>query len=188
MDKKSYLKELAYHLRSMPTAEKKRVLADVTDQFNIAAIDGKDEQAFILELGPADQLVSNYVASSEHPLTNETDNNETVSYQTESKTINLGRLLIILIVNAIFIIGPVVGFYGVLIGGWALIATGFLSPVIWGFSLLWRTPVLLLTELSWLLVIMGATLIASSLWYLLSKGTVILTKKYIQILSEWVKG
>ncbi|GEM01367.1 hypothetical protein [Halolactibacillus halophilus] len=53
---------------------------------------------------------------------------------------------------------------------------------------MWRTPALLLTELSWLLIVIGTTLIASSLWYLLSKGSVMLIKKYSQVLSDWVKG
>lgn len=188
MDRRSYIKELAYHLRSLPAADKQRILADIEDQFNIAAIDEKDEQTLILELGPPEQIISQYVSPAEGPVKNETEMNETYAYQPETKTTHLGRLLLVLIVNVIFVIGPVLGFFGVLIGGWALIATGFLSPVIWAFSLLWRTPVLLLTELSWLFVIIGTTLIASSLWYLLSKGSVMLIKKYSQVLSDWVKG
>ncbi len=187
MDKRSYLKELTYHLRALPNADKQRILADINDQFNLAAIDGKDEQAFILELGPPDQIAAHYTPT-ESPAMNETEHEGGYSYQSEPKTTHLGRLLIVLIVNVIFVIGPVFGFFGVLIGGWALIATGFLSPVIWVFALLWRTPALLLTELSWLFVIIGTTLVASSLWYLLSKGSVMLIKKYSQILSDWVKG
>lgn len=188
MDKKSYVKELTYHLRSLPAAEKQRILADIEDQFNIGAIDGKDEQTLILELGPPDQVASQYATITESSPVNESEQDAFYSYQSEPKTTHLGRLLIVIIVNILFIVGPVFGFYGVLMGGWALIATGFLSPVIWGFSLLWRTPALLLTELSWLFVIIGATLVVSSLWYLLSKGMVMLTKKYSQVLSEWVKG
>ena len=188
MDRRSYIKELTYHLRSLPRTEKARILDDVNDQFNIAAIDKKDEQTLILELGPPEQIIRQYVSPAEDPVMNETEMDETYAYQPEQKTTHLGRLLLVLIVNVIFVIGPVFGFFGVLIGGWALIATGFLSPVIWGLSLLWRTPVLLLTELSWLLIVIGTTLIASSLWYLLSKGSVKLIKKYSQVLSNWVKG
>jgi uncharacterized membrane protein len=186
MDKRSYVKELAYYLRSLPRADKQRILADIDDQFNIGAIDGKDEQTLILELGPPEQIAGHYVSRAESSFMNETEQDAFYSYQ--PKTTHLGRLLLVLIINVIFVIGPVFGFFGVLIGGWALIATGFLSPVIWGFSLLWRTPALLLTELSWLLVIVGTTLVASSLWYLLSKGSIMLIKKYSQILSDWVKG
>lgn len=188
MDKRSYVKELTYHLRSLPVAEKQRILADIDDQFNIGAIDGKDEQTLILELGPPDEVASQYTTITESPPVNESEQDPLYSYQSEPKTTHLGRLLVVLIVNILFIVGPVFGFLGVLIGGWALIATGFLSSVIWAFSLLWRTPALLLTELSWLLVIIGTTLVALSLWYLLSKGTVMLIKKYSQVLSDWVKG
>lgn len=190
MDKKSYLQELTYHLRSLPTREQRLILADIEDQFKIGAIDGKDEQTLILELGPPERIAANYVTPSDGPTSAEPFERESdVDFGTgQQQRVNLGRLLVVILVNVIFIIGPVIGFYGLLIGGWALIATGLMSPVIWLASLFFRAPVALVTEGSWLAIGFGIALIASALWYLLTKVAASMTRKYIELLSNWVKG
>lgn len=186
MDKKSYLKELQYHIRALPMREQKLILENIEDRFKIGALEGKDNQTLILEFGPPDQIASHYSMPIQEDHQEATFRDSV--YDSPRQTTHMGRLIVVIILNVLFIIGPVIGFYGFLFGGWALIVTSLFSPVIWLASLFWRSPVELLSEGSLIAVITGTALIASSLWYQLSKGTIYLTKKYIHVITQWVKG
>jgi len=118
MNRDTFLSELKYALGRMQESEKREVLADYEEHFRMGIAEGKSEEQIAASLGNPRLLGKSYAIDA---LLEEPKGGGGVSAVSVLRalfaSISLGFF------NLIFILGPLLGLVGVLIGLWAAAAS-----------------------------------------------------------------
>lgn len=184
MDKKRFIRELAYHLRVLPEPERAEIIGDYQDRFEIGAMDGKEDQEIILELDPPKEIAEKEIAdrSSSDTVTS----GKQVTYY--PRKTNWALAIILIVFNLIFVTGPAAAIIGVLMGGWG-ISFGFTAaPLFWVASLFWRIPDQVMGEFFMLLTMAGIGILVGVGMLYLSKVVILVIKKYVNWMAQLVRG
>lgn len=186
MDKKRYLRELAYHLRTLPSQERTTILETYEDHFKIGAIDGKNDQDIVLELGQPKAI-----AEKELAIRYDSDlsgSSKTEEPTTNTKSPNVAIIILLLLFNLIFVLGPAFGLFGILIGGWAVSIAFISSPILWSVSFIWGIPQHVLSELSILLILFGIGIFVGIAMYYATRFSFQIGKKYFNWMNQLARG
>lgn len=134
MNKNEYLGSLKMLLAGLPEEEVKDILYDYEEHFRIGTEEGKTEEEIALELGDVRDTARMY--KSDIPIQ--------ASLSSTPPSDNVPRAILLTIAlgffNLIFILGPFLGFAGVLIGFWGA-AAGIAIGGIVSFILILLAPV-----------------------------------------------
>lgn len=173
MNKKDFLKELAYHLRKIPQHDRKEILTDFEEHFLLGLTDDKSEEEVADELGSPRTIARDLLADyQEKPV------------ELETPSTNISRAVIatigLILVNLIFVLGPVTGIFGVYVS-FAVVGIVFaLSPLAWIFSIVIGQAADLLGEFFIVLTL-------CSFGVLLSIGMIYVGKFFYRILVRYIK-
>lgn len=134
MNKNEYLGTLKMLLAGLPEEEIKDILYDYEEHFRIGTEEGKAEEEIAVELGNVRDTARMY--KSDIPIQ--------ASFSSTPPSDNIPRAILLSIAlgffNLIFILGPFLGFVGVLIGFWGA-AAGISIGGICSFILILLAPV-----------------------------------------------
>jgi len=125
MTKREYLGRLDQLLQNLPTEERKEILYDYEEHFNMAMESGKSEEEVIQGLGPAEFIAKQYKAAQTIRRA-EVDRTPRNMVQAVLSIIGLGFF------NLVIVLGPFLALCGIFM---ALFATG-IALVVSGFALI----------------------------------------------------
>lgn len=170
MNKKQFLTELNRLLQSLPDSDRKDILNDYESHIDSAIEIGKTEEEAVADLGSPRTIADDLGAFV-------TDDRPTSSKETDPDvSLNIFAFLGMLLLNLIFILGPVVGIAGGFIGLYAASIACLVSPLGFIFNLFTLdSPI----PLAFFFV-----LAVFSFGYLLLTATNSLAKGFIRIL-QW---
>ncbi|CQR46094.1 hypothetical protein BN1058_00341 [Paraliobacillus sp. PM-2] len=190
MDKKSFMNELAYHLRELSSHDRNDILQDYEDQFKIAEIEGKDEQSIILELGTprviaqkrlADLNISHFDQENRYPA-------EPSSNPSRSPIRSFVFALILIVFNIVIVLGPAVALVAVWISVWAVAMAFSLSPIGWVLSLFWRPISSILPEFFIVLTLTSIGVLLAIVMIYVTKILFFAVKGYLKWNIDVIRG
>ncbi|GAA5415923.1 hypothetical protein Pryu01_00955 [Paraliobacillus ryukyuensis] len=180
MDKRTFMRELTYHLRELPNEERTAILQDYEDHFKIAEIEGKDEQSLILELGTPRRIAEERLTA--YQFTQKDSKQSTPKQLPKKSNHPIHSLLlafILIIFNVVIVLAPAAAVFGIWLSGWG-VALGFsLAPIAWIISFFYRT-INIIPEFFVILTI-------TSLGVLLGIGMIYVTKALFVALKAYLK-
>lgn len=190
MDKRHFMRELTYHLRELPSKERSAILQDYEDHFKIAEIDGKDEQSVILELGTPRQIAQARLVDMEISDLNKQEAAPSPAPITSNRRPgrSFSLLVLLILLNVIFVLGPAVAIFGVWIGLWGIAVAFVLSPIAWLVSLLWSPLSSLFPDIFIMLTMVGSGLLLAIVMVYVSRGLTFISKRYITWHIHVIKG
>ena len=201
MNKSKFLETLDKLLSSLPYHERREIMYDYEEHFKEAEKDGILEDDIIRALGSPEKIAKEYLPSlpviinnKEHPIP---PKNITKKGNGTGEIVILTTLTLLL--NAIFILGPYLGLWGVIIGfiitGFALIFAGFVLLISALFAVplsVIHVPIIFLQHpilmicLSIALICIGGLILIG--FYYMTKLTCKLTYKYVKWLIRVIRG
>ena len=136
MNKKDFLDLLKVSLNGLPTAEVNDILRDQEEFIREAISAGRTEEEVLKSLGSPIELARNLKA--EIKIEKAQDENNFID-KLKSLLGAIGAVLVLAPFNLIFVLGPMLALFGLLIGGWAtaLSLTGvfiFFIVLFFGFA------------------------------------------------------
>ncbi|MBU5593914.1 DUF1700 domain-containing protein [Amphibacillus sp. MSJ-3] len=166
MNKKRYLQELDYHLRSLPDEVRHDIIEMYHDQFKIAELEGRSEQDAILSLGRAKANAEKELAlyadqfeldqSFKHDSFEEDWGDQSIK-QTKHK-VNVFALIMLILFNLTIVLFPALAIFLIGLTFWFLSIVLMMTPLfafwhggLWSFPELY--PVLAVCGLGILLFV-----------------------------------
>ena len=186
MNQKRYLQELAYYLRSLPSDVQKQIIDHYRDQF-----DGeRSEEDTILLLGRPKANAEKELAIYADQI--EPDREEVVVVNQDQPTssarqdqpINYLLLIILIIVNLMFVLGPAIGIFFAGIGIWISSIVLMATPLI----AFWYDGALIFPEFYPILAAVGLGILLFVAMHYLSKLASRLTRAYFDAMNRMVRG
>jgi uncharacterized membrane protein len=180
MTKQEFMNELERLIQAVP--DKKEVLYDYEEHFQIGSDDGKTEEEIAESLGSPKSIAKELLA--EYHI-NQAKENQTAGNITRAviASLSLGFF------NLVFVLGPFLGIVGVLIGLYVTTAALILTP----FGILFGNMFFGQSE-DWLLAIFMmmasggvGVLMAVGMIYL-TRGMYLITVKYLQFNLKIIRG
>lgn len=173
MNKHEFLNELSRQLNSVPEHERRDMLYDFEEHFELAKESGKTEEEIAESLGNpkviAKDLLAEYLVSQA-----ESDQSVKSMFHAVLATISLSFF------NIIFLLGPIVAIIGVYLSLSLMAIVLTLSPIVLIFSLIFEGPSNFLIEFF-------MTVILCSLGVLMSIGMIYVGKFLYQMILKYVK-
>lgn len=219
MNKQTYLAKLESLLSSLPGDERAEIMYDYDEHFMNGLADGKTEEEIIAALGSPERIASLYVilndmegnktrSDKSSTQTNEQSNQDTLKigkpnpyYDQSSKPFDNGVrknsagasvivFIALLFFNLVFLLGPYIGGWGVIIGFLAtsigLIVSG-IALIIASFA---QTVAFVTVPISWLshpALTLGISAIVLSLGCLFAIGTFYMIKGYVWLTAKYIR-
>jgi len=176
MKKKDFIKELKENLKRLEAEELKEIISDYEEHFDIGIEEGREEHEISKALGKPKTIAKQIVA---HHYVKKAKTNKTPSNIIRAILAVLGLSFF----NLIFVLGPVLGIFGGLLGlavtGITLTLVGIIAPI-----------AVLLGILEMGTVLTGGMLILiamASAGILISIGTYYLTKLFVKLILMYLK-
>jgi len=123
MTKEQFMRDLDKRLSAMPKAEREDILQDYQEHFQFGAEAGKSDAQIIAGLGYPNQIARELLA----------DFRIEQAVKSSSGT-NLLRAIFAVgglgFLNLVFVLGPAMGIFGVLVGLWGTVLAFVVSPVL----------------------------------------------------------
>lgn len=192
MNKKRYLQELAYYLRSLPKEVRDDIIEMYDDQFKIAELEGRSEEDTILLMGRAKANAEKELAihadqfDFDQPDKFE-DPEEQLYRQSKSTTnqkTNIPVLIMLIFVNLIFVLGPALGILFAGVALWVSSIVMMATPLI----ALWQGLLFSVPEFYPVLAAFGLGVLLFVAMHYLSKLVNRLIQAYFNGMSRLVKG
>lgn len=188
MNQKRYLQELAYYLRSLPSDVQKQIIDHYRDQFD----EGRSEEDTILLLGRpkanAEKELAIYAdqiePDREEVVVVNRDQSTGSARQDQDQPINYLLLIILIIVNLMFVLGPAIGIFFVGIGIWISSIVLMATPLI----AFWYDGALIFPEFYPILAAVGLGILLFVAMHYLSKLASRLTRAYFDAMNRMVRG
>ncbi|SCY31392.1 HAAS signaling domain-containing protein [Alkaliphilus peptidifermentans] len=123
MNREEFLKKLSEGLNKLPDKEKKDIIYDYEEHFDIALQEGKNQEEVSVSLGDPNVIAREFSVSY---IINRAEENRSTGniFRAVFATVSLGFF------NLIFVLGPFIGLIGVLIGLFAASAALTISGVL----------------------------------------------------------
>ncbi|WP_017471099.1 HAAS signaling domain-containing protein [Amphibacillus jilinensis] len=182
MEQKRYLQELNYHLRRLPKSVREDIIEMYQDQFKIAELEGQPVQDVILTLGRPKAVAEKELALHADQIDKEQEQPNAMN-QSRTKT-NIPVLIMLIIFNLIFVLGPAVAVAGVIFSFWLVAIVLMATPL---FAL-WGDVLFSLPEAFFVLMLFGlGTLLFVAMHYV-AKFMSWLTRGYFRTMNRFVRG
>lgn len=181
MTEQQFLLALEKELKKIPKVDRDDILQDFQEHFAIGIAEGKDEQQIVASLGSPQQIAKEMMATSEF--------DQTKSDMTSGNMIRVILISIgVIFFNLVVVFGPYIAIVSLIFSGW-LVGISFIStPVILMINILLYPGSFILFEFFLTIALSGLGIFITMGMYLLTKGIVYGTKKYVQFNSNLVKG
>ena len=115
-EKEAFIKELHGLLREIPKKERDEIIYDIKEHFHQGLSEGKTEEQVSVELGSPKLIAKELLV-------------EYQSTQDNRKGFSLLRAIGLGFFNLIFILGPALAIFGVVLAGWVVAITFMVSPL-----------------------------------------------------------
>ncbi|SEO21852.1 Uncharacterized membrane protein [Amphibacillus marinus] len=189
MNQKRFLQELAYYLRQLPKPVREDIMETYRDQFKIGEIEGRSEEDICLLLGRPQAVAEKELAIHADQLNYRQEEPDADDFSMgaehpRQKQTNVGLLIGVIIFNLIFVVGPAVGIGFTIIGFWIASIVLMATPL---FGI-WQTYLYTFPHIFILIATFGLGLLWSVGNYYLTKLSVWLTGRYINLMGRIVKG
>jgi uncharacterized membrane protein len=181
MNKQQFLQELNHGLKGIPEVERADIIRDYEEYFHAGLESGKTEADMITGLGSVKQIAKELSASYHIESVREKPN-----------VANMVRAVIALIsltlFNVIFVLGPLLGLFGILIGCWGVVLGMVFAPIWTGLQD--ADVVEMMGWFPWFgsIAICGAGILLGLVLFYLSKWLGKGVVKYMQFNLSIVKG
>ncbi len=173
MEKSKFILKLEALLKKVPEHDRKEMLYDFEEHFQIGFADGRTEDEIAAELGDPNVIARDLLA--EYRLTRaESDQSIPNMFNAIIATISLSFF------NLVFILGPVIGILGVYIGLCAAALVMMLSPLAIIGSIIFN-------GFHGLLLLIFASMITCSLGVLLSIGMIYVGKFLYRLILKYIR-
>ena len=189
MNQKRYLQELAYYLRSLPNDVQDQIIDYYRDQFVQAKGEGRSEEDTALLLGRpkanAEKELAIYadqIGRDVDPVNRREPDESAEHYRDEP--INYALLIILVVVNVMFVLGPALGFFFAGLGLWFSSVVLMAAPLI-AFLL---DGSLGFPEFYPVLAMIGLGILLFVAMHYLSKLATRLTRAYFDAMNRMVRG
>jgi len=203
MNKNRYLQELAYYLRSLPKNAQDELLAYYRNQFEQGEKEGRSEEDTALLLGrpkanAEKELAIHAEQRKKENMSSETHKNHDQgveqehfnqkqnqgSNQSSSQSINYAMLILLIVVNVVFVLGPAVGLFFGGLGLWFSSIVLMATPMI----AFWTEGMLSFPTFYPILAAVGLGILMFVGMYYLSQLAFRLTKAYFNAMDRMVRG
>ncbi|MRH44054.1 DUF1700 domain-containing protein [Aquibacillus halophilus] len=193
MNKKYFINELNYHLRKIPHLDRKSIIQDFNERFDVGLIDFKTEEEIAAELGApkfiASEILEGYQNTSEG---NRPDDNNRNNQKEKDQPINVSRAIIatigLVLFNLIFLLGPVVAIFAVYLSLSAVGIAFTITPIAWIVSIIIGQASDLLGEFFIVLTLCSLGILLSVGMIQIGKILYRLTAKYLKVNIRIIKG
>lgn len=182
MNKNQFLAELEQSLSSVSVDERKEILEDFKEHFMIGLSEGKTEEEISNGLGSPQQiaveiLTNQYTLKKEEPA---------------EKSGNTTRMVLAIIglafFNLMIVLGPVIGVFGLLFGGWVTGASFIATPLFFVVSIIISPASFELFNMFITLVLLGLGIFILLGMQPLTKFVWNLLRRYIDFNVKIIKG
>lgn len=181
MNKREFLNELASQLKKVPEHDRKEMLSDFEEHFELGMTNEKSEEEIAKDLGNpkliAKDLLVDYMVSQA-----ETDQSVKSMFQAVIATISLSFF------NIIFLLGPIVAVIGVYLALSASAITLTLSPLVLIISLIFYGPTDIVVEFFMGLILCSLGVLMSIAMIYVGKFLYKMILKYVKFNIRIVKG
>lgn len=193
MNQKRYLQELAYYLRSLPKDVQDQIIKFYEDEFNKAKNEGRSEEDTILLLGRPKANAEKELAIYADQIQPESSFDSNEAYQSEEKwqsvkqmnqPINYGMLILLIVVNIIFVLGPAVGILFAGFGLWLSSISLMATPLI----VFWFNGAVSFPEFYPVMAAVGLGILLFVAMNYLSKLASRLIRAYFDAMKRMVRG
>lgn len=190
MTKNEFLKKLKDELKGVSESEITDILRDQEEFIHEALLNGRTEESVITSLGDPKELARNLKAE----MKIEKATTETQLTKQVSNTFNAAVAIMVLApFNLIFVLGPLLGLFGVTLAGWAIafacFATG-IALLIAFFTVLLFIPAGILIHLTTFFTfagILGLSMLGFLVMILITRFIVKMTLSYLTWNLKFIK-
>lgn len=127
MTKFQFLKELEFSLKNLSVLERQDILKDYEEHFTFGLEEGKTEEQISFSLGYPDEIAKELLSNYNIRIINSNDSSNDKSNNI-LKSFIIGIAL--LFFNLTFILGPLLGLGGILLGFWITGFSFLVSPIL----------------------------------------------------------
>lgn len=181
MTKQQFLQSLEKELRIIPKNDRMEILQDFEEHFAIGVTEGKSEQQIVASLGTPQQIAKEMVGASEFETTKSTSTSGNI---VRSILIAIG----VIFFNLIVVIGPFFTVVGLGLSGW-IVGVSFIStPILLLINVIYSPSSFTLFEFFVTLGLCGLGIFITMGMYVVTKGIIHGTRKYVQFNINLVKG
>lgn len=173
MEKSKFMQKLDKYLYKIPQSDRKEILYDYEEHFDIGLTKGKTEEEIVAELGDPSVIARELLA--EYRVTRaEMDQSVPNMFHAIVATISLSFF------NLVFILGPVLGVFGIYIGLCAAALVMTISPLYVLFAIF-------VNDFGTVVFLLFSSMITCSLGILLSIGMISVGKFLYRTLLNYIK-
>ncbi|WP_080875300.1 DUF1700 domain-containing protein [Oceanobacillus timonensis] len=171
MNKLDFLKELKVYLQDLSSQEQKEIIQDFEEHFEMGRAEGKTDEEIVRSLGSPQQIAKELQPQEiEQYSANQSE---------QSPSLRIGMIIGLLFFNLIIVLGPAIGFAGIILSIWVVafsfVAQLFIAGIQW-----------IIQPVSFYLFELFTSITLAGIGLLIFTGAKYITNAAIRIFSKYI--